>query len=170
MKAQDARPGLTRRLTWHKIGGFRQPLTASSLHLPWFEWLRMTQNDSEWLRMTQNDSYVDNCWHFRNTELEFLDAPGFIPVGFGRRFTKDRSWILLNLASLSDFTGILRSSRCFYACAESLVKRPVIWMSHSHDDTDIDRNELLVSAILHTIAHCLWLWYIRIYDMPPLFQ
>lgn len=25
----------------------------------------------------------------RNTELEFLDAPGFIPVGFGRRFSKD---------------------------------------------------------------------------------
>ena len=34
--------------------------------------------------------------------------------------------------SLSDFTRILRSSRCFYACAESLVKRPVIWMTIIH--------------------------------------
>jgi len=50
--ARNGRPGLTRRLTWHKIGGFR------------------------------------------NTELEFLDAPGFIPVGFGRRFTKEQQELL----------------------------------------------------------------------------
>ena len=81
-KAQDARPGLTRRLTWHRIGGFRQPLTASSLHLPCFQWLAWLVW-LEWLERLE-------CWRFRNTELEFLDAPGFIPVGFGRRFTKDR--------------------------------------------------------------------------------
>ncbi|CAJ1363674.1 unnamed protein product [Effrenium voratum] len=50
--ARDGRPGLTKRLTWHKIGGFR------------------------------------------NTELEFLDAPGFIPVGFGRRFSKEQQELL----------------------------------------------------------------------------
>lgn len=45
-------PGTTRRLTWHKIGGFR------------------------------------------NTELEFLDAPGTIPYGFGKRYTDDQAALL----------------------------------------------------------------------------
>lgn len=44
--------GKTRRITWHRIGGFR------------------------------------------NTELEFLDTPGFIPLGFGRRFTQEQQCLL----------------------------------------------------------------------------
>ncbi|CAE8628801.1 unnamed protein product, partial [Polarella glacialis] len=44
--------GATRRLTWHKIGGFR------------------------------------------NTELEFLDSPGLIPVGFGKRYTDEQAALL----------------------------------------------------------------------------
>lgn len=44
--------GTTRRLTWHKIGGFR------------------------------------------NTELEFLDMPGTIPYGFGKRYTEEQSNLL----------------------------------------------------------------------------
>jgi len=44
--------GSTRRLTWHKIGGFR------------------------------------------NTELEFLDSPGVIPVMFGKRYTEEQGALL----------------------------------------------------------------------------
>jgi len=44
--------GSTRRMTWHKIGGFR------------------------------------------NTELEFLDTPGVIPVCFGKRYTMDQAALL----------------------------------------------------------------------------
>jgi len=44
--------GRTRRMTWHKIGGFR------------------------------------------NTELEFLDCPGTIPVCFGKRYTEEQAQLL----------------------------------------------------------------------------
>lgn len=44
--------GTTRRITWHKIGGFR------------------------------------------NTELEFLDCPGVIPVCFGKRYTEEQAAVL----------------------------------------------------------------------------
>ena len=68
----------------------------------------------------------------RNTELEFLDAPGFIPVGFGRRFTK-----VPLAAYLSDTLRhsccakhgfgvrcrIARSSRSCCACAAYSARR-----------------------------------------------
>jgi len=45
-------PGATKKMTWHKIGGFR------------------------------------------NTELEFLDTPGLIPMGFAKRYTKEQQNLL----------------------------------------------------------------------------
>lgn len=44
--------GTTKKMTWHKIGGFR------------------------------------------NTELEFLDCPGTIPYGFGKRYTEEQATLL----------------------------------------------------------------------------
>jgi len=57
---RESKPGMTRKMTWHKIGGYR------------------------------------------NTELEFLDAPGFIPVGFGRRFTPEQQSLLCICKCFSD--------------------------------------------------------------------
>lgn len=57
---RDSKPGITRKMTWHKIGGYR------------------------------------------NTELEFLDSPGFIPVGFNRRFTPEQQSLLCICKIFSD--------------------------------------------------------------------
>ena len=46
----------------------------------------------------------------RNTELEFLDAPGFIPVGFGRRFSKDMRKFL----SARDHSFSIFLKTCFF--------------------------------------------------------
>ena len=54
----------------------------------WFQDLALGKFRRVSLSLSLSLKYTSLPAPRRNTELEFLDAPGFIPVGFGRRFTK----------------------------------------------------------------------------------
>lgn len=170
---QNASPGATRRLTWHKIGGFRwlkQPqksgrLKVSSIkHLPenfevskriiskkslidLFFWNATGLSTKICLRSTKITSFgqcpavqeydptTKRLTLVRNTELEFLDAPGFIPVGFGRRFSKDMRKFLS--APWSFFLYFLKT--CFFEkfgqCSWNSIKEVAFWsVKQSHAD------------------------------------